>query len=702
MNAPQYRNFGSYQTIMGCYTVNLDTAHNENHAGIQWYEFQKTGGNPWSVRQQGTYCPDSESRWMGSIRLNGDHTIGMGYSVSGNNTYPSIRYCGQSKTAYALANSIMDYTEDTIVNGRFSQSGSFWWGSYSGLVVDPSNDKAFWYTNEYIDSANNRATRIASFRFGKYPLVTTLPASNITINSVTLNGSVNPNGLATTWHFEWGTSTSYGDSSANVDAGSGITTLPVNFNLSGLGFGITYHYRLVGDNSEGRMEGNDLTVIPGAAVIITRGVSSIEMNSAVSGGEITSDGGSPVTERGVCWGKNVNPVVSGRHTTDGQGIGSFISQIDSLERNTIYHVRAFATNSYGPWYGQDRTFVTLCGNYSLPFNESFYDPWLPQCWTIVDHKGNSQVWSIGIMTYGDPLPALDGNYAYIDSESYGSNGMQNTDLVTPVIDCSAYINVYLSFKQFYNSYPNSSAEVAYSINGGLSWTSLLTFNSTSSTNPETYSTNVPDVSGKSKVMFRWNYKGAFSHYWAVDDIHINGDKVNMLGVTPAIQKVSAGPASTAIFTVQSNTGWNATSNQPWITVTPSGSFSGILLANYQENLTHQSRTADISVSVPGRPPVVVYVEQERSTLGIEEKPDDHIVIYPNPTNGFITLVPSLGPVNDLKVFVWDTQGRPVLNRELKGSKEYTLDLTSAAEGIYFIQVSTETWTVTRKISIVKP
>jgi len=61
MNVPQYRNFGSYQTIVCCHTINLGTPPNNNHAGVRWYELRKTSGQ-WSIRQQNTYAPDSNSR----------------------------------------------------------------------------------------------------------------------------------------------------------------------------------------------------------------------------------------------------------------------------------------------------------------------------------------------------------------------------------------------------------------------------------------------------------------------------------------------------------------------------------------------------------------------------------------------------------------------------------------------------------------
>ncbi|MEI6456668.1 MAG: T9SS type A sorting domain-containing protein, partial [bacterium] len=162
MNMPQYRNFGSYQTLVCCHTVNVD---GKGRAGIRWYELRKTDA-AWSIRQQNTYSPDSTSRWMGSILLNGENKIGLGYSVSSLGEYPGIRYCGQTSTSYLAGNSTLDIAETTIWSGAYSQEGTNRWGDYSSLALDPVDDKTFWYTNQYIKSdKTTRGTRIASFIF---------------------------------------------------------------------------------------------------------------------------------------------------------------------------------------------------------------------------------------------------------------------------------------------------------------------------------------------------------------------------------------------------------------------------------------------------------------------------------------------------------------------------------------------------------
>ncbi len=162
MNAPQYRNFGSYQTLVCCHTVDVD---NTDHAGIRWYELRKNAGT-WSLRQFGTYAPDAHSRWMGSIRLNGQNEIGLGYSISSTTLYPGIRYTGQTSTAYAAGTGILDLSEQTAVTGAYSQTSYNRWGDYTGMSVDPSDDKTFWFTNEYIGAAQARKTRILSFQVG--------------------------------------------------------------------------------------------------------------------------------------------------------------------------------------------------------------------------------------------------------------------------------------------------------------------------------------------------------------------------------------------------------------------------------------------------------------------------------------------------------------------------------------------------------
>ena len=96
-----------------------------------------------------------------------------------------------------------------------------------------------------------------------------------------------------------------------------------------------------------------------APTVTTTAISNIDKTTATGGGNVTADGGASVTARGICWSTSQNPTISGSHTTDGTGTGSFTSTMTGLEPNTTYYVRAYATNSVGTAYGEEVSFTTL-------------------------------------------------------------------------------------------------------------------------------------------------------------------------------------------------------------------------------------------------------------------------------------------------------------------------------------------------------
>ena len=83
---------------------------------------------------------------------------------------------------------------------------------------------------------------------------------------------------------------------------------------------------------------------------------------ATTGGNVTADGGASVTTRGVCWSTSQNPTTSDSHTTDGTGTGAFTSLMFNLQNYTWYYIRAYATNSEGTAYGDQR--IVLTSHYS--------------------------------------------------------------------------------------------------------------------------------------------------------------------------------------------------------------------------------------------------------------------------------------------------------------------------------------------------
>ena len=539
MNAPQYRNFGTYQTIVCCHTVDVDAT---NHGGIRWYELRKTPpATTWVVRQQGTYAPDANSRWMGSIRLNGSGKIALGYSVSGSSVYPGIRYCGQSASAYAAGSGVMDIAEQTILAGTVAQSGYNRWGDYSGISVDPADDQTFWYTTEYVKTGGTtKGSRIASFKFGNDPTVTTLAATSVTGTTATINGSVNPNGLATTYYFQWGTTVSYGNTTTSTSAGSGTTALAVSANLTGLTAGTTYHFRLSATNSDGTVYGSDLSFTPGAASVTTTAASSLTMNSAASGGNVITDGGSAVTARGVCWATTATPTISGSHTTDGSGTGVFTSSITGLSASTLYHVRAYATNAGGTYYGDDLTFTTLCGIVTtFPWNEGFENGGLiPNCWSQEQVASSGINWTF-IAGSGNSHPAAAHGGSYNATLIDVTSADNKTKLITPTLNLTSVSTPQLKFwhTQAYWTPDQDQLTVFYKTSAAGTWTQLAAY--TASITAWTQETiTLPSPTADYYIAFEGNAK--YGYGVCLDDVQVASSCTSTVPVSISIA-ASANP-----------------------------------------------------------------------------------------------------------------------------------------------------------------
>ncbi len=111
----------------------------------------------------------------------------------------------------------------------------------------------------------------------------------------------------------------------------------------------------LGNGSQLTLNGKLLVI----ASLTTTAATSISCTSAISGGNVSSDGGAGITARGVCWSTTATPTTSDSKTSDGGTIGSFSSSISSLSPNTTFYIRAYATSSVGTSYGTQESFTTL-------------------------------------------------------------------------------------------------------------------------------------------------------------------------------------------------------------------------------------------------------------------------------------------------------------------------------------------------------
>ncbi len=234
-------------------------------------------------------------------------------------------------------------------------------GNYSGNLNGLSANttyfiRAYVQNNEGIFYGDQK-----SFETLAYELSTVLTSSvnDVTHNSAQSGGNVTDDGSAevTARGVCWNTSTN--PTTANTTTFDGTGTGSFTSNITGLTPGTPYFVRAYSTNSAGTAYGNErnFTTETGIPILTTSVVSAITSTSAICGGDISSEGAAPVTARGVCWSTSNDPTIANSSTTDGTGTGVFISNLTGLLTNTVYFVRAYATNSVGTAYGNEVSFI---------------------------------------------------------------------------------------------------------------------------------------------------------------------------------------------------------------------------------------------------------------------------------------------------------------------------------------------------------
>jgi hypothetical protein len=191
------------------------------------------------------------------------------------------------------------------------------------------------------------------------PGVVTAAASSVTVSAATLNGSVDPNGRATTWYFEYGTSTSYGSKTSAKSAGSGTGSTSVSAQVSGLTGGRTYHFRLVATSDAGTTSGTDATFVTSSAPsAVTGDASSIAPTSARLNGTVTANGLSTSWYFQYGTSTGYGSKTSAKSAGSGTTAQTESIAVSGLRVATVYHFRIVASNSAGTRVGGDRTFST--------------------------------------------------------------------------------------------------------------------------------------------------------------------------------------------------------------------------------------------------------------------------------------------------------------------------------------------------------
>lgn len=475
--------------------------------------------------------------------------------------------------------------------------------------------------------------------------VTTTTATAITSTTATSGGNVTSDGGATVTARGvcWATTANPVATGTHTTDGTGTGIFASS--ITGLTAGTTYHYRAYATNSVGTAYGSDLTFTTAAAgvpTLTTTAASSITNTTAVSGGNITSQGSAPVTARGVCWATTASPTISGSHTTDGTGIGIFTSNITGLTSCTLYHVRAYATNTSGTAYGNEITFTTTgC---------------TATCDTLMAASFTSGTCA-SVIYYIDATPYdsgyVSGQNAYLDKEKamLYSGGTAGT-----------ISDVFVMYGLKAGTTGNTSVKI-YSSNAGAPGTLL-----------GTSATIVKSAIDTTNHGANFNNKYHFATPVAV------GTDFFVSVVLP--------------------TGFNNTNNQLaiWSSTYSCSSTSPLAYEMWSDNSWNDF------VTVYGTNIDMAIFPTVCSTLnGISEIVNTDISIYPNPAGNEINVLLPYPDGAKVDISIMDIYGKLCKKTVISNSKDSPakINISELSSGIYLIQGESSNGKFVRKISVIK-
>ena len=506
-----YRNLGHRSSIV--FTHNVAGSDNSTPA-LRWYEIDldETSGDV-SVRQQGTFAPDENARWMGSGAMDVQGNMAFGYSVSGENKHPSI--FAATRLVTDPLNELTSEIELKAGEGSQGNVNRNRWGDYSSMSIDPADGCTFWFTTEYYKAEDTGtlawSTNISSF---KLPECTSGPSGQIT-GRIMDSETGEP--------IERAMISTAGRSTLTDEEGNYTLTVPVgDYSLQIYKYGWRALTTAEFSVTEGEIEGLDATLAVADKVTVTGGVNDgsgqdwplyAKVNVEVPG-EVISTYTNP--ETGIYSVELVaGTAVKFNVASETTGYLNSTEDVTPVASDTANFSQSFALNV-------DPNCTAQGYRFDEPgFYEGFEaETFPPQGWTVEDATGNGG-WERSSRAALVGISGESEGFAYIDSDALGSVNV-DTSLVSPVLTTAEFSNLNLRFKALHRTFTTADKlELDVKVNGG-EWTNITELNKGrgSTTPAENYEFDIESyVSGSESFQLRWRYYDAnYEWYAAVDDV----------------------------------------------------------------------------------------------------------------------------------------------------------------------------------------
>lgn len=434
----------------------------------------------------------------------------------------------------------------------------------------------------------------------------------------------------------------------------------------------------------------------GAPQVTTSDATDITENSAVVGGNITSQGEAAVTLSGIVYHTKPGPKVNTpgaivKYTQPLVTDGEYVIGLYNLNGGGRYYYRAFVENAIALTYGDQRILTTECGVITPTYEQGFDSGELPACWENVSNTNDpTQVWEFGSFSNG----LSSSNYAYLNSDGYGSGKTQDVDLISPSINVANYSSVTISFKHYFRSYSSSKATFKYSTDEGATWQNVSVWNTTTS-NPSTFEQTFNNLDGVETIRFAWNFTGSWAYYWCVDDVLVTGE---LAGLLP--QMVTLDPIIQNGNTVELRGMINPNNTESVVQF----QWGKLNFNDFQfevDEIFQGDENIAFSHIVSNLEPGTSYAYRVRGENSFGESfgevvefttwpvhvsnlSDSHVSIYPNPASSHINVVNGDNLTGELSII--SVTGQTLHKEEIVSSNQQ-VGISQYNSGIYFLKIT---------------